>query len=180
MGRLHSHTPSNHCHDHQSYFPPVTAWKQGLTIPESGEPIFRSYAPEVAQTQQVGQAFHSVGFEAECNIINCHWATKRGLHHRPLSNFTDELQVLKGNISCRTILTKTVIQIINNTKQDKARVGRLEPPYMLPSADLKGYSKVCISNPLPMMWLMVQSGAPFATTLGVSWYSALGAGWQSA
>jgi len=63
--------------------------------------------------------------------------------------------VLWGKISYHKILSKTTIQLINNAKEDEARVGRLEPPYMLLSADLERYSKVWISHPLPMMWLML-------------------------
>jgi len=62
--------------------PIVTARTQGPTTLESGMPVFRSYAPEVAQTQQAGQAFHSVGFDSECNTINRQWAEKRGLHRK--------------------------------------------------------------------------------------------------
>jgi len=62
-----------------------------------------------------------------------------------LPNITDELLVSQGNITCRKVLTKTAIHIINNMEQDKARVGRLEPPYMLPSADPNMYSKVWVS-----------------------------------
>jgi len=122
---------------------------------KSGKPIFRSYAPKIAHTQQAGQAFHSLSFDAECKVINRHWAAKRGLHHILFTYLTDELQVSQGNISYRKILSKTAIQLINNAKEDKARVGRLEPPYMLPSADPERYSKVWISHLLPMMWLML-------------------------
>jgi len=76
------------------------------------------------------------------------------VHHILFLNFADELQVSRGNISCCNILTKAAIQLINNTKVDKARVGRLEPPYMLPSVDPEKYSKVCVSNPLLMMRLI--------------------------
>jgi hypothetical protein len=130
--------------------PPATTTQQEISTS-----IFRSYADQMAPTQRLGQAFHSVGFEAECKVVNRHWAIKRGFQpHDFFVNLTHEPQVSRNNIACRKILTETAMQRIQNdhsTGRYVKRVGKLEPAYMPPSADPDDYSKVRLSNPLPML-----------------------------
>jgi hypothetical protein len=79
--------------------------------------------------------------------------------------------VSRGNVSCHKILTKAAMGLIHTREAAGMyvdREGKLEPPYMPPSVDPESYSKVRASDPQPVTWLTVQSGAPYATTLGAS------------
>ena len=133
------------------------AKQSNVAVLDNGDPVFRSLAPQQAQTHQSGQAFHSLGFAAESKVVNKYWAAKCESSCVFFTSPANKVQVLKSEISCRKILTETAMQLIRNghlAGRYKDRVKKLEPPYMSPSVDPEEYSKVYVSTPLLiMMWL---------------------------
>jgi hypothetical protein len=70
-------------------------------------------------------------------------------------------------MKCKKTLSEAAKQRIRTAHASgkyKHREGRLEPPYMAPSADPDDYSKVCVPRLWTIIQLIVQSGAPSVMT----------------
>jgi hypothetical protein len=142
-------------------------------------PVFRSFAVQVAPTLRAGQAFQVLSFEGESKVVNKQWAEKCESHLTIISIAAHKPQVLRDNIKSVKVLSdaaKQAIRTAHASGKYKGREARHEPPYMAPSDNPDHYSKVCVPSLPSTRQLTVQSGALCVTTSTLAWSFVLRAG----
>jgi len=139
-----------------------------------------SSAVQAVMPHAGNQAFQSLGFDMERSIANARWATKRPSNPYTVPGASTNILLIlvsRKNAVCQKKLSVRAIELIRAAASTPAyakRADRQEPPYMAPSENPDDYSMVCtLGLAPPMVLTRLPSGAPFATTLRASSFSAL-------